>query len=57
MVGVQLQPFLQLFDWIYTNRVAYNIRVVNMSLGSAAIASYKNDPLCMAVRRWLMRAW
>ncbi|HVF56108.1 MAG TPA: S8 family serine peptidase [Pyrinomonadaceae bacterium] len=40
-------------DWVMTNRAnpAYNIRVVNMSLGTAAIDSYRNDPLCLAVRR------
>ena len=30
---------------------AYNIRVVNMSLGGAALSSYKNDPVCLAVRK------
>jgi serine protease AprX len=29
----------------------YNIRVVNLSLGMPAIDSYKNDPICLAVRR------
>src|SRR6266498_5559925 len=33
-----------------TNQQKYNIRVVNMSLGAPAIDSYKNDPLCRAVR-------
>src|ERR1041384_2449403 len=34
-----------------TNQTKYNIRVVNMSLGMPAIDSYKNDPVCQAVRR------
>ncbi|HEX8709732.1 MAG TPA: S8 family peptidase, partial [Pyrinomonadaceae bacterium] len=38
-------------DWLLSNRALYNIRVVNMSLGTAAIDSYKIDPLCVAVRR------
>lgn len=38
-------------EWILTNRATYNIRVVNMSLGMPAIDSYRDDPLCMAVRR------
>ena len=38
-------------DWIMVNRVAYNIRVVNLSLGGMAIDSYKDDPVCIAVRR------
>ena len=29
----------------------YNIRVVNLSLGATAVDSYKNDPVCRAVRR------
>jgi subtilisin family serine protease len=33
------------------NKDLYNIRVVNMSLGTPAVTSYKNDPLCQAVRR------
>jgi subtilisin family serine protease len=38
-------------EWVYQNRLAYNIRVVNMSLGTAAVESYKNDPVCKAVRK------
>ena len=38
-------------DWIMANRVTYNIKVVNMSLGMPAIDSYKKDPVCLAVRR------
>ncbi len=34
-----------------TNQVKYGIRVVNMSLGAPAIDSYRNDPICQAVRR------
>jgi subtilisin family serine protease len=42
---------LAALDWVLTNRAAYNIRIVNMSLGTAAVDSYVNDPLCQAVRR------
>ena len=38
-------------DWISTFHTIYNIRVVNLSVGTAAIDSYQNDPLCLAVRR------
>ena len=38
-------------DWVFQNRAAYNIRVVNMSLGMPAVDSYRFDPLCRAVRR------
>ena len=42
---------LSALDWVYSNRGTHNIRVVVMSLGGAAVTSYKNDPLCLAVRR------
>ena len=40
---------LRAMDWLYTNRTAYNIKVVNLSLGSPAVESWRNDPLCRAV--------
>ena len=42
---------LSALDWIMTNRTTYNIRVVNMSLGTPAVVSYLDDPLCKSVRR------
>jgi serine protease AprX len=41
---------LSALNWILANRSTYNIRVVNLSLGTPAIDSYANDPLCQAVR-------
>jgi serine protease AprX len=38
-------------DWCISNKAAYNIRVMNLSLGTTAVASYTQDPLCQAVRR------
>jgi len=38
-------------DWCVTNKVAYNIRVINMSFGAAPKDSYTTDPLCLAARR------
>src|SRR5205814_1627052 len=38
-------------NWIYTNRAAQNIKVVNLSLGTPAIDSWHNDPLCRAARK------
>ena len=38
-------------DWTIQNKAAWDIRVVNLSVGTAAKDSYKNDPLCLAVRR------
>lgn len=37
-------------NWCINNRTTYNIKVINMSLGAPAVDSYKNDPLCQAVR-------
>jgi serine protease AprX len=38
-------------NWIATYGKNYNIRVVNMSLGTPAITSYSQDTLCLAVRK------
>ena len=38
-------------DWCIANKATYNIRVINMSLGTYAKDSYKTDPLCRAARR------
>lgn len=36
-------------QWVIANKNAYNIRVINLSLGHPVGDSYKNDPLCQAV--------
>src|SRR5207237_7548027 len=46
-----LSAVLSALDVVVAKRNAYNIRVVNMSMGMPAIDSYQNDPLCRAVRR------
>lgn len=38
-------------QWAVNNQRRYNIKVINMSLGSKAKTSYKDDPLCRAVDR------
>ena len=38
-------------DWAIANKDAYNIRVMNMSVGAAVTTSYWNDPLTLAVKR------
>ncbi|MBA3354023.1 MAG: S8 family serine peptidase, partial [Blastocatellia bacterium] len=38
-------------NWILANRAANNIRVVNLSLGAPAVETWRNDPLCRAVRQ------
>src|ERR1044072_1896713 len=42
---------LAALDWALQNRTTYNIRVINISLGTPAVRSYRNDPLCKAVRK------
>jgi len=37
-------------DWAIRFRAAFNIRVLNLSLGHPVYESYKTDPLCRAVR-------
>src|SRR5678816_299677 len=37
-------------DWVKQNRTTYHIKVVNLSLGSSAIDSYRNDPVCVKVQ-------
>src|SRR5438876_5561135 len=41
---------LAALDWVLTFRATFNIRVVNLSLGTPAVDAYWNDPLCQAVR-------
>ena len=38
-------------DWVIANRQAYNIRVINLSLGHAVTEPSATDPLCRAVAR------
>jgi subtilisin family serine protease len=42
---------LAALDWVAANHRAYNVRVVNLSLGTPAIESWKTDPVCRAVER------
>ena len=38
-------------DWTVANKAAYNVRVVNLSVGAAVTESYKTDPLTLAAKR------
>ena len=38
-------------DWVIRNRAAYNVRVVNLSVGAAVTESYQTDPLTLAAKR------
>ncbi|HXW06319.1 MAG TPA: S8 family serine peptidase [Vicinamibacterales bacterium] len=39
------------FEWALQNRVAHNIRVVNLSVGARVTESYTTDPLTRAAKR------
>ena len=39
------------FEWVLANHAAYNIRVVNLSVGAGVNESYWTDPLTLAVKR------
>ncbi len=41
---------LEGIQWVITQHKNYNIRVINLSLAAQARESWKNDPLCIAVR-------
>ncbi|HEV3469526.1 MAG TPA: S8 family serine peptidase [Pyrinomonadaceae bacterium] len=47
----RVSSVLAALDWVLAYRSAYNIRVANLSLGTPAVDSYKDDPVCRAVRR------
>ncbi len=38
-------------EWAVTNRQAYNIRVINLSVGARITESYNTDPLAQAAKR------
>ena len=42
---------IEAIDWAIDNRRAWNIRVVNISLGHPIVESEQDDPLCQAVQR------
>ncbi|MFN0124232.1 MAG: S8 family peptidase, partial [Blastocatellia bacterium] len=41
---------LNALQWVRANAAAAKIRVVNLSLGAPAVESYRDDPMCRAVR-------
>ena len=46
-----LSTVIQGIQWCIYNKGTYDIRVINLSLGSDAYQSYKDDPVCMAVEK------
>lgn len=49
--GGYISNVIAAMDWIVANRLTYNIRVVNVSVGAAITESYNTDPLTLAARR------
>ncbi len=47
----KVSVLLAALNWLLANRTYYNVRVVNVSLGASAADSYRNDPVCRAVRK------
>jgi len=47
----RISDVIAALDWILQNRSAYNIRVVNLSVGAAVTESYNTDPLTLAAKR------
>jgi serine protease AprX len=45
-----LETTLEGIDWVINNASTYNIKVLNLSLGTDSSDSYLTDPLCIAVR-------
>ena len=38
-------------EWVVLNKAAYNVRVVNLSVGAAVTESFRTDPLTLAAKR------
>ena len=49
--GGYISNVIAALDWIVTNGAAYNVRVVNLSVGAAVTESYTTDPLTLATKR------
>jgi serine protease AprX len=47
----KISSIIAALDWAIQNRVQYNIRVINMSLGAGVFESYNTDPLTLAAKR------
>src|SRR5204863_5645776 len=46
-----IDSIISALDWVVANKDAYNIRVVNMSVGATITESYWTDPLTLAAKR------
>jgi serine protease AprX len=46
-----ISDVISALDWTVANKAAYNIRVINLSVGAGVTESYKTDPLTLAAKR------
>jgi serine protease AprX len=49
--GGYISNVIAALDWVVTNKDAYNVRVVNLSVGARVTESYNTDPLTLAAKR------
>jgi len=49
--GGVISDVIAAFEWAVANRVAHNIRVINLSVGARVTESYETDPLTLAAKR------
>ena len=49
--GGYISDVIAALDWAVKNKAAYNIRVINLSVGAAVTESYNTDPLTLAAKR------
>ena len=49
--GGVISDVIAAFEWAVANRVAHNIRVINLSVGARITESYETDPLTLAAKR------
>jgi serine protease AprX len=49
--GGYISDVIAALDWVVKNKAAYNIRVINLSVGAAVTESYNTDPLTLAAKR------
>ncbi|MEO6238719.1 MAG: S8 family peptidase [Vicinamibacterales bacterium] len=49
--GGYISSVIAALEWSIVNKAAYNIRVINLSVGAAVTESYTTDPLCLAAKR------
>jgi serine protease AprX len=46
-----ISQIIAALDWVVANKDAYNIRIVNLSVGAGVYESYWTDPLTLAAKR------